>query len=570
MKNQLLSYHIFLFPFQWEFIGKMMKNKTIEQRTKLEEFVSLFDSDKWVRKEYTIDKVLNYNEFNFYYPMVRDVLFDTGSEIDRAIITNLFYNIEPDEYLYEFKVCVDPKNGIFKTYRLHIESIIMHLYSTGVGVLSFHLNNRFADQGDKQDILNINQAGRRIYPPFFPMNFDFIGNQAQYEYDDFAASIITLKKSELCDSINLTNFQGIEEFKKYENKAYFKNEPFQIPQHFKDLFGKVPITVDWDERKAHEKKIFINPLIDDRMFVVSWYGNTDLCKELASETNEKRDGFKILNYETSDWWYKYVFNDQRFATCQDKSMKSKLIQKHTYSRWSDYSTFYGINRYSFVCLTDTLDNLKKPGVDAAYLVNHMQTIYYKMAELCLVQRACVLRFSQEVAGISAMKDNKKIPFTKRVSNLYKQYIKFVNRIYFREVTAQEQGIELYDMMQEHMRIEQNVKDLDNEISELNQYATLLEDQKRSNSLAILTLIGSIFIIPTFIVGFYGMNIGPYSEITENAILPIIAGMVITPLFVVWFISAKEKKYAFILLIMAFICFLIAILLPYLLKFYNNV
>ncbi|HAQ38289.1 MAG TPA: CorA family divalent cation transporter [Saprospiraceae bacterium] len=565
MEKPLLSYHIFLFPFQWEFIGKMMKNKTIEQRTKLEEFVSLFDSDKWVRKEYTLDKVLNYNEFNFYYPMVRDVLFDTGSEIDRAIITNLFYKIEPDEYLYEFKVCVEPKNGIVKTYRLHIESIIMHLYSTGVGVLSFHLNNRFADQGDQQDILNINQAGRRIYPPFFPMNFNFIGDQAQYEYDDFAASLITLKKSELGDSINLTNFPGIEEFRNYEHKEYFKNEPFQIPQHFKDLFGKVPITVDWEERKGHETKIYINPLIDDRMFVVSWYGNTDLCKELASETKEKRDGFQVLNYETNDWWYKYIFNDQRFATCQDKSMKSKLIQKHTYSRWADYGTFYGINRYSFVCLTDTLDNLKKPYVNAAFLVNHLQTIYYKMAELCLVQRACVLRFSQEVAGISAMKDNKKIPFTKRVSNLYKQYIKFVNRIYFREVTAQEQGIELYDMMQEHMRIEQNVKDLDNEISELNQYATLLEDQKRNNSLAILTLIGSIFIIPTFIVGFYGMNIGPYSEIPENAILPIIAGMVITPFFVVWFIYAKEKKYAFILLFMALICFLTAILLPYLLK-----
>jgi len=565
MAKQLLSHHIFLFPFQWEFIGKMMKNKTIEQRTQLNEFASLFDTDIWLRKEYSLDKVLNYNEFNFYYPMVRDVLFDTGSDLDRAIITNLFYNIEPDEYLYEFKVCVDPKKDTFKTYRLHIESIIMHLYSTGVGVLSFHLNNRFSDQGDKQDILNINQTGRRIYPPFFPMNFDFIGDQAQYEYDDFAASLITLKKSELGDTINLTNFSGVEEFKNYENKTYFKNEPFQIPQHFKDLFGKVPITVDWDERNGHEKKIYINPLIDDRMFVVSWYGNTDLCKELASKTDKIRDGFQILNYETNDWWYKYVFNDQRFPTCQDESMKSQLIQKHTYSRWSNLGTFYGINRYSFVCLTDTLDNLKKPYVNAAFLVNHMQTIYYKMAELCLVQRACVLRFSQEVAGISAMKDKKKNPLTKRVSNLYKQYIKFVNRIYFREVTAQEQGIELYDLMQEHMRIEQNVKDLDNEISELNQYAMLLEEQKRNSSLAILTLIGSIFIIPTFIVGVYGMNIGKYAQMPENAIIPIIAGMVITPVFVVWFIYTKEKKYAFILLIMALICFLTAILLPYLLK-----
>lgn len=89
-------------------------------------------------------------------------------------------------------------------------------------------------------------------------------------------------------------------------------------------------------------------------------------------------------------------------------MKKKLIKKHTYDRWSDYGTFFGVNRYSFVCLTGSLDHLKIPYVNAAFLVNHIQTMYYKLCELCLVQRACLLRFSDEVAHISTMKDDKNI------------------------------------------------------------------------------------------------------------------------------------------------------------------
>ena len=207
-----------------------------------------------------------------------------------------------------------------------------------------------------------------------------------------------------------------------------------------------------------------------------------------------------------------MFNDQKNITCQNIEMKKDLIKKHTYTRWSDYGTFYGVNRYSFVCLTGSLEHLKKPWINAAFIVNHMQTMYYKMAELCLVQRACLLRFSDEVAGISTMKDNnRKISLSERVGNLNKQYLRFVNKIYFREVTAQEQGIELYDMMQECMKIGNNVKELDQEIKELHSYVSLMEDQKQSRNIELLTIIGALFILPTFIINFLGLIILPQNH-----------------------------------------------------------
>lgn len=42
----------------------------------------------------------------------------------------------------------------------------INLYATGVGFLSFYLKNEDCTQNSPEDILAINQYGRRIMPPF--------------------------------------------------------------------------------------------------------------------------------------------------------------------------------------------------------------------------------------------------------------------------------------------------------------------------------------------------------------------------------------------------------------------
>jgi len=157
--------------------------------------------------------------------------------------------------------------------------------------------------------------------------------------------------------------------------------------------------------------------------------------------------------------------------------------------------------------------------NAGFQVTHLQTIYYKLAELVLLQRASVQRFSDEVTHISRLDaDDEKLP--EKVSSLYRQYIRFVNKIYFREVTAQTQGIELYQLLQKQARLEKQVKDLDDEINELHNYVLQTTEQKRleqekklveaestrNRKLESLTLLGSIFIPPSILLAFYGVSI----------------------------------------------------------------
>lgn len=503
----LYSTHIFLFPFQWYFTGKEMENANLEKRTDLPRFIKLFENSLWKRKDYKTDTVLAYNEYNYFYDVVRDTLFDKTGINDKSIIANLFYNIEPEEYTFNFTVSKFDESLPEKQYSLNIESIILHLYSTGVGVLSFHLNNRLENQKELSDILRINQYARRIYPPFFGIPNELAAESDKYNYSNFAEGLKATQGKELAKSMWMIDPNWCEDFSEYKDPNVFKSNPFRLPRHISPLFRGIDLVYNADETHSETTKVFMSPLLDDRMFTICWYGNDELAKELSTKTKQPYYCFckDDYPYKTNEKWYRFLFNDQKYSTCQNEQMMEELINKHTYSRWIDYETLYGVNRYSFVCVTGTLESLCKPDVNAAFLVNHMQTMYYKLIELCLVQRACILRFSDEVARISAMDETRKIPLAERVSSLYKQYIRFVNRIYFREITAQEQGIEIYNLAQKVMGITDNVKDLDDEISELHQYVSIVEEQKANRSLSKLTSIGALFVIPSFLAGFFGMN-----------------------------------------------------------------
>lgn len=242
------------------------------------------------------------------------------------------------------------------------------------------------------------------------------------------------------------------------------------------------------------------------MFVICWYGNDSLTERI------KIDPF------SDEWWYRFVFVDGGLKTCQDDLMTNELLKKASNLRWSGFGTFYGVSRYSFVCVTSDLKSLQKDGIDAAFLAQHMQTIYYKMVELVLVQRACLLRYSGEVAKvINSYRDSQSL--TEQVTQLYKDYIIFVNKIFFREVTAQDQGIELYNLLQNQMRIGQQVTELNGEIQELHQFANLqlnderriaedeakLEAEKQTKAINRINIITFIFFPASLILSFFGMN-----------------------------------------------------------------
>lgn len=491
----LHSYHMFLFPFQWEPKGKI--EEEFSKRCNLDK-IKKHSYSNWANipspktQEYEVEL---YNEKNFFYKFVHTALYDEGNANQPVIKHFERQEAYESDLVYEIGVIAKEK----KIYSLKLKSIGLDLFSTGTGVLIFYLENH--QYPDLKDVMKINQFGRRIFPPFLDKN----------------NLVDETKKRELADYISIKGLNG-ESYRYHED------------------FTQVDPSKPWGKARFIESLIDdfssdlqIEPVIDDRMFTMCLYFNNELGKKIA-------DVKQSSSIENQKLWHEYIFVDADGCTCQNDMMLRRLIQNHTYLRWQNYGTLHGVTRYSFMTIAKDDDFAKNS------LLTHFRTIYMRLTEIVLVQRASILKFSDEVSRLSSLDDSNREKLTDRISDFYKSYIRFVNQIYFREVTAQEQGIELYDMLTDKMRIKDQVKDLDNEIGELHNYVSLLDEKSQSRNLGLLTILGSLFLLPSFIVGYFGMNFfGNEPFKLETYYLPVLIGIITLVAFGLLGIVRLNKK-----------------------------
>lgn len=450
---KICSQHIFMFPFQWKIEHDL--HNLFSSQINLDR-IQFDGQGKWMRV--TLNDELSqqenellYNEKNYFYKFVHDALYDNGKN-GRDNLVRHFERVEPK--LKPVSYIIGTKE---KEYSLSVQNMVLNFYSTGVGVFLFYLNNE--EYKDYQDILNINQFGRRVYPPF---------------YADLMDHGQTATKIELV---------GLNGFYKEDFKGYTTADTNLPAQFIRDMIAEVA------------PNITVDPVIDDRMYTMSWFFNEDKAIHICKGYH----GFVNNSILQLDDWYKYVFVDSGDPTCQDTEMERKLLKESSYTRWIGYGSIYGISRYSFVMLSsaDPDNPLYK------YLYDNFSTEYCRMAELILVQKASVLRFSQEVTNISMLDKRKNL--SDMVDSLYKEYIRFVNQIHFREISAQDQAIELYKMLYEKMDLENQVEKLDKEIDELHNYVSLYEDRQKSKVMDIMSIMAGVLLPVTVVSGFFGMN-----------------------------------------------------------------
>ena len=466
------SYHIFYFPFKWEVPGE--EKKLFSEQVDLDH-IAISPCSMWERVQIDNERKIFsqtqeqeelFGEQQYYFDFVHPVLYDIKG-VDDSIIHH-YERREPKERVVEY--CIETKQ---KTYILRLDALNVNLYSTGVGIMSFYLVNEKEDQKDESSVRDINQFGRRIMPP----------HCGEFNADG---------RGLLAKSIRIVGLDGED---RYSDKFdYIKEHGNPLYRGFESVWEPASFIKHLVEDLSPTLRVV--PVIDDRMLVNCWYGNDELSAKVKE--TDSNDHVPFVN---SDFWYKYLFvdsgNDSDDVTCQNSRMKEKLLSDSTYYRWQQFGTLYGVSRFSFVALT-------KLGA-GGFISMHMRTIYSRMFELVIVQRASMLRFSGEVTNVSALKGKRTKEVSEKASSLYKEYIRFVNQIYFRTVTAQDQGIELYEMMLKQFDSDIQIKDLDEEISELHQYVTLKIDQRRSENGDFLNWLAALVLPATLFSGLFGMN-----------------------------------------------------------------
>ncbi len=489
LNNKIISQHIFMFPFR-------LKNQyTLE---KLKRKVS---KDGWEYKPFDFkfgdaDAAAKYNEYAYFHEYARQAIFNKGDSnddyislyLERAIPNNATFNL----YI---------KKG--KTYTLPISHISLRLFDTDVGILTIELLNY--DYPSFEDVLIINDFGRRIYP-------QFIGEKE---------GTGETKDAFLPDKIefNLGEKSIRDDFK---TEDYLRKE-LRLASYINYLLG-------------NELKDEVIPVIDDRMFTVCWYGNNKISKDLSSK---KQDEYV---FESSDEWYKFIYVDGKNIGVANEKMKRDLIRSATYSRWADYRALFGISRYSLVSITE--------GKDFGYGVIriHMESLYYQMAIILLAQRASILRFSNDISKISSgAKVSEDI--VEQVEKLYSSFIRFTSRLSFTEISPQEQGIEMYNMAVKNMGLREQLNELRYEIERLYEFVDVLHEKSISKGLRIIRIISFLFIGPVLAAtlintGVFSANIKVpiFGYNIQNGWLFIILTVLI--LIILWFlyeIGLKRRR-----------------------------
>ena len=449
------SYHIFMFPF------------SLKNEWKQNDIDAMLQKASWERKQFDYKKgdfASNFSEQGYFYDFGSGALFDDPESQNRVLSTYQFPVNDGDTYTININ-----KKGHKKSYILSVEKIEMNIYDDKAAILCFHLQNyRYTEI---QDILYINDYGRRIYP-------QFLVNDEKGNID-----LSVTKSAFLADSIclKLNGKPTLED--NYSSFETPSSSPYKMPAYIQGLLPETMHDSRW--------------LLDDRMYVVSYFTHA----EFAERMKRFGEGEKWLNRNSVEWdWYQYVFVDNEEPRCQNEQLFKDLLRGATYARWSEKGSFFGVSKCSFTCLI---------GNDYIDLLRNVKTMYYRMASLALAQRVLSLNYSREISEISKELDENKLSnkqLRRRVNELNRDYLRFVNNVYFREITPQEQGIDLYDLMQKQMNVKRDEEGLSREVEQLYHYVTMANEEQRNNETEKLGTIATWFLIPTLITGIWGMNL----------------------------------------------------------------
>ena len=455
----------------------------------------------------------DYQTFQYFNPPARRALFGCNSKEDcnSGIVHNYRFRLEKISERKKTYYIINKGN---KEYKLTLNGVNIKIYNTGIAVFSFECENYL--NRSIADVKFINDYGRRIFYPFLPHEDDdstlcadkisikgFKDNQEKViAQDDF----IGLFKIDGTYIYQYTCFDSNDKWsimaqnrqtgKTNKKKFQLTNVP-NIIEKFLDFSGDGEKFTSNVDKKDEADKIYIYPAIDDRMFVACIVLDGEYGQKIRGDQAEKYQSMDTediyafqTDYEVAKDLYELLYIDPSGkCSCVGASMLKKLLNEQMYTRWLYYGTVQGITHHSFVSVASSavMDSVINP-----FLIEYTQ-----MVALCLAQRASIMAFQDEATEIAKKMgtiDKKTVRKTNELIKLQSRYTQFMNEVYFVEITAQEQGIELYDMMKEAMYIEKEREILESQIDKMSEVANTSLDVDLNHHglyIAIVALILSV-------------------------------------------------------------------------------
>lgn len=492
--REIYSYHTFLYPFLWDNKGCVSiedfdkrfcpnkdnedaagwhpddiiyKDQTKDQTTGK---ISLRNAQEWSNNQNDLKE--EYRAFQYFNEATRKALFRADGNIVRNYTLKFEKGIQQAEYLYQLSCCTRKdivENDVVDTYRLEINAIRLKVFNTGVAILIFELIYRLPEGGKvqaREDIRNINEYGRRLFP-------EFITNDRQLFLCPDCIEILRAGETE---SIAEDNYWKI--FSSQKPEEYAKN-PVYMPEIIKKLLSwgndKFAVTSDYEEAD-NRTTIYIQPALDDRMFVCccivdSSYTDSFIINAEHSYQNPK---WKFMNdWNTGRELYAVTNIDQRIdSSCQNRVMLDQYFEEQLYLRWIEWGTIHAVTNHSMVCLTGDLQYTRDS------VVYPFLTLYTQMCELVLAQRASLISFDAKITNAVSDAQTQGVSIDEKCLNklleLSERFAIFQGEILLAEITSQIQGIELYEKLQKLLFIDKLEKNIQQQLNNLFEIAESIQ------------------------------------------------------------------------------------------------
>jgi len=406
-------------------------------------------------------------------------------------------------------------NKDLTAYRIPVSSIQLRLYSTGIICLAIRccheyearwsccqkksvkwsssaeqVKNVFYEDDWEQanlesDISWLQDAGRRLFSARGMYSRCF----ADYPSESPLYSGLELGNGE--KQIDICNMLGL-----LEKEQEKKNENRIFPEHFewlKDLISEECLSaknayrLQMDAWISGKNKLVIDSFNDDRMYlhgtIVSDSITADMIKVFGTLNRGENAVNQIEYLSVLRRWYGMLAADSNWdsSSCTDPNMLVQLVEKSTDTRWSQWGTFYGVTYHSMIMLHDA----NAP----AYLTENMDWMYFQMFLIGILQRCSLQRFYREASGALQIHDHDD---KKRRSALKDSYLLFLNRIWFSEVTEQEQGRDLFGRLQDNLSVKEDVAFLDEALEELSEREQKRLDSTVNDLLLPMSVVGGIW------------------------------------------------------------------------------
>ena len=454
-KNErVYSYHTFLLPFE------ILKsdNETLCSKKEIEnvlnqeywkrlsgDHLSAFDSvisTNGIKKDNSkkknnnliesVVRLVEYNQEQYFHNNVKKAIHDDGKSgivseyvfqfdkknTKRVIITKFCKNIKENLNINDESTNENKNTNDNNEYVLKVSNVRLKLFNTGIGILILELCNDL--YRNFKSVKDINELGRHISLPYIALESKNIAS-AQILIWDFLHS---------------------------DEKEYNfgkKNECFLNEKSPKEKTYMVDFLKNIILNKKYRSNYNFKPSLDDRMFTCCLIQDDGLARVYSRDYIAQKDDDAQFE-KLSKYLYEYIYIDKDDScTAATFNFRKNILNNSLYHRWTEIGTIYGASHTSFVAITredEFLDTI----ITWPFL-----TQYVEIAILVLVQRASILRFQKQ---IQSNMDNKKI------QKLQSKYIDYRNQLHFFEVSSQEQGIELYELIQKQLYIKKETEVLE--------------------------------------------------------------------------------------------------------------